>query len=292
MSMTVWIKLLRPHQWLKNAFVLAGLLFSHGWNQPLQVQLAVLAFLAFCLIASTVYVLNDLADVESDRRHPTKCRRPIASGAVPPAAAGVVALGLLGSGLTLGWLANPLVCVFLLAYLLLNVLYSWKLKHMVLLDVFSISAGFMLRIFAGTTGIGIAPSHWLLICGLMVTLFLGFAKRRAELLRLPPSESGPAITRKVLDHYAPEMLDKFIGISAACVIMTYSLYTVSPDTIRTHHSANLIYTLPFVIYGLFRYVFLLHREGSGDDTARDLLTDKHLLLTSVGWLVSTFWILH
>lgn len=289
--MSPWIKLLRPHQWLKNAFVLAGLLFAHGWNQPALIELAGLAFMAFCLMASTVYVLNDLVDVESDRRHPTKCRRPIASGAVSPSAAGVVSLLLLAGGLTLGWLANPLVCAFLLAYLLLNVLYSWKLKHMVLLDVFAISAGFMLRIFAGTTGIGIVPSHWLLICGLMVTLFLGFAKRRAELLRVPASDNGPAATRKVLDHYAPEMLDKFIGISAACVIMTYSLYTVSPDTIRTHHTASLIYTLPFVIYGLFRYVFLLHREGSGDDTARDLLTDPHLLVTSLGWLLVTFWIL-
>jgi 4-hydroxybenzoate polyprenyltransferase len=283
------IKLLRPHQYIKNGFVLLGVVFSHQWD-ILTLGSALLAFAAFCAIASAVYILNDLLDVEADRAHPVKRQRPLASGAVSLSLARKLFAALVIVASLLAIAVSVWVLLIVLAYLLLNIAYSLRLKHVVILDVFSISGGFMLRILAGTVGIGIAPSQWLLLCGLMITLFLGFAKRRAELGMLG-SDASPSITRRVLDDYSPAMLDQFIAVSAACTVIAYSLYTVSPETIAMHGTHALIYTVPFVIYGIFRYLFLLHLRGQGNDTSRDLFTDPHLLLTVVGWLVSTVAIL-
>ena len=184
------------------------------------------------------------------------------------------------------------VLLFVISYLAINILYSWRLKHIVILDVFIISAGFMLRILAGTVGLGIAPSAWLLLCGLMVTLFLGFAKRRAELLMLESSDyENSNLTRRVLDDYSPQMLEQFISVTAACTIIAYGLYTVSPQTVAIHGSDNLIYTLPFVVYGIFRYLYLLHRRSKGNDTAKDLAQDPHLLATVMAWVGITLWVL-
>lgn len=288
--MTFILRLIRPHQYLKNGFVLLGPLFAHEWGSQM-LGLAGLTFLAFCAMASAVYVLNDIMDVEADRLHPVKCQRPLASGAVPLRMAGVLfaLLVLLSLGLSLSVGFWVVVCT--LSYLFINILYSWRLKHVVILDVFLISSGFMLRIMAGTVGLGIAPSSWLLLCGLMVTLFLGFSKRRAELLMLEGEEAGSRLIRRVLDDYNSQMLEQFIAISAACTILAYGLYTVAPQTIELHGSPNLIYTLPFVVYGIFRYLFLLHRRNGGSDTAKDLLQDPHLLLTAGLWVACTLWVL-
>ena len=275
------IKLLRPHQWVKSGFVFIGLLFGHAWGDPALVRAVVLAAAGFALAASAVYVMNDLADRERDREHPEKCRRPLASGAVAPTQGLALAVACLLGGLALAWAASPTVLVIVLAYVVLNVAYSLGLKHVVILDVFIIAAGFMLRILAGTLGVGIAPSHWLLLCGLMVTLFLGFAKRRAELNAL---EGRGGSHRKVLDDYDPVLLDKLIGISAAGTIVAYSLYTVSAETVALHGTARLVATVPFVVYGIFRYLFLLHRRGGGGDPAAALLRDPHLLVAGGGWL--------
>lgn len=277
------LKLLRPHQYLKNGFVFVGVLFSLQWDRATLLD-ATLAFLAFCAAASAVYVLNDIMDVEADRAHPVKCRRPIADGSISiPLAFRVMALlGVLA--LLLAWMAGPWVPVIVASYFVINLLYSWRLKHVVILDVFSIASGFMLRILAGTIGIGIEPSEWLLLCGLMITLFLGFAKRRSELYLLPVKQNS---TRQVLDDYSPALLDSFIAISAGATILGYGLYTVSEQAVRTHGNADLIYTLPFVIYGIFRYLYLLHHQGQGGDPSRDLLTDPHLLVTLAGWLLTT-----
>jgi len=177
------IRLLRPHQYIKNGFVLLGLLFATQRDAATAAH-AALAFLAFCAMASAVYVLNDLLDVEADRQHPQKCRRPIASGEIKAPLAWCACVLLAGAALALGAAVGLAVPLLLLTYLALNLAYSLYLKHVVILDVFVISAGFMLRILAGTVGIGIVPSQWLLLCGLMVTLFLGFAKRHAELMQL------------------------------------------------------------------------------------------------------------
>ena len=286
--MKAWLKLLRPHQWIKSGFVFVGLIFGHAWHDAGTVQQVVLAALAFSLAASAVYVGNDLADRERDRQHPQKCRRPLASGAIGVGAAlAVGAACLLMAGL-LAWQVSPTVFAIVGAYLLLNVGYTLGLKHVVLLDVFIIAAGFMLRILAGTLGVGIAPSHWLLLCGLMVTLFLGFAKRRAELMALDGDAGGH---RKVLEDYDPALLDKLIGVCAAATIVTYSLYTVSADTATLHGTHGLVATVPFVVYGMFRYLFLLHRRGGGGDPAAELLRDRHLLLAFGGWLGTVLFIL-
>ena len=276
------VRLLRPHQYLKNGFVFVGVLFSVQWDRATLLD-ATLAFLAFCAAASAVYVLNDIMDVEADRAHPVKRRRPIADGSVPiPVAIWVMVL-LSVLALLFGWLAGPWVPLIVASYFLINLLYSWRLKHVVILDVFSIASGFMLRILAGTIGIGIEPSEWLLLCGLMITLFLGFAKRRSELYLLPRTQN----TRQVLDDYSPSLLDSFIAISAGATILGYGLYTVSEQAARAHGHTDLIYTLPFVIYGIFRYLYLLHHQGQGGDPSRDLLTDSHLLATLAGWLLTT-----
>lgn len=285
------LNLARPHQYLKNGFVFLGPLFSHQWDLLTLTQ-AVLVFMAFCGMASAVYVLNDLMDIEADRAHPVKRHRPLPSGTITLSTAKRL-LGLLVIlSLGLSQLVSSWVTLFVASYFFINIFYSWRLKHVVILDVFLISSGFMLRILAGTVGLGIAPSAWLLLCGLMVTLFLGFAKRRAELAMLEATEgANNGLTRRVLDDYSPEMLEQFIAVTAACTIISYGLYTVSPQTLAIHGSDDLIYTLPFVVYGIFRYLFLLHHRGKGNDTAKDLAQDPHMLLTVAAWVATTLWVL-
>jgi len=283
-----YLKLLRPHQWVKSGFVLVGLLFGHAWQDAQLVRQVLLAVAAFSLAASTIYVLNDLADRDQDRLHPEKRHRPLASGAVNVLQALLLAGACLFAALMLALAASPAVLAIVVGYLLLNVGYTLGLKHVVLLDVFIISAGFMLRILAGTLGVGIVPSHWLLLCGLMITLFLGFAKRHAEIAAMAGRGGSH---RQVLDDYDAALLDKLIGISAAGAIINYSLYTVSPETVAMHGTTHLIYTVPFVVYGIFRYLFLLHRRGGGGDPAAALLRDPHLIVASVGWLATVLWLL-
>lgn len=278
----VWLRLLRPHQWLKNGFVFVGLLFGHAGADPLKFGQALAAFAAFSLLASAVYVMNDLIDREQDRLHPKKRHRPLAAGTI--GVGGAVALGVacLVAGSAIALLFAGSAPWIFLAYVALNVCYSLGLKHVVILDVFIIASGFMLRILAGTLGLGIAPSQWLLLCGLMLTLFLGFAKRRAEINALPADRSSH---RRVLEHYTEPMLDQFIGIAAAGTVISYALYTVSAETVALHGTRGLIATVPFVLYGMLRYLWRLHRKGGGGDPVQELLTDPHLLLAIVGWLL-------
>lgn len=286
--MSELLRLMRPHQWVKNTFVFTGLLFGHVWHDAHLVMQVVFAFAAFCLVSSAIYIVNDLVDVEQDRQHPAKRLRPLAAGRVSLAIAGPFALLVGATGLGLAYAAGPVVLVILIAYALMNIAYSLWLKHVVILDVFIIAAGFMLRILVGTLGVGIPPSQWLLLCGLMVTLFLGFSKRRAEIIAL--NEEGGA-HRKVLQHYSPLLLDKMIGITAAGLIMSYSLYTMNAETIRIHGTANLIYTVPFVMYGVFRYIYLLHHQSRGGDPSHDLVRDPHLLFVVGAWLLTTFFLI-
>jgi 4-hydroxybenzoate polyprenyltransferase len=281
------LRLMRPHQWLKNAFVLIGPFFAHAWHDNSLVTAVLLSVVAFCLISSAVYVVNDLTDISADQRHPTKRRRPLASGTVSVPVAIVLAVVLFISAMLAAWLASPTVALIVTLYLLLNIAYSWRLKRVVILDVFIIAAGFMLRILAGTTGVGIEPSSWLLLTGLMVTLFLGFSKRRSELAVM--EHSGES-SRAVLENYSLPMLDLMIGVCSAGVVMAYSLYTMSAETIAVHHTDKLVYTVPFVLYGLFRYLYRTVADDLGEDPARDLLRDPHLLLTVVGWALVTLWL--
>lgn len=282
------LRLLRPEQWLKNAFVFTGIIFSKSWTDlPLLLNVIVVA-IAFCLVSSSVYIFNDLLDVEQDRQHPKKKFRPIASGEVSESVAAGLASMLAVLGSLLGMNVSLLVFAILLAYMILNFAYSIRLKQIVILDVFCIATGFMLRIMAGTKGVGIPPSKWLILCGLMVTLFMGFAKRRAELMALRGHREEH---RKVLGNYSALLLDELIGITATGVIITYSLYTMSPDTVKIHSTNTLIYTVPFVIYALFRYIYLLHHQHAGEDPSNELLRDPHILSAVACWAILTTWII-
>jgi 4-hydroxybenzoate polyprenyltransferase len=209
-------------------------------------------------------------------------------GTVTVSVAVTLAIALSFVGLGLGFVASSWVFLLLSTYIIINLGYSFGLKRIVIVDVFIIAAGFMLRILAGTVGVGIPPSRWLLLCGLMVTLFLGFAKRRAELNAL---SDGRGVHREVLGSYAPVFLDTMIAITAANAIVSYSLYTLSPDTIRLHGTANLMYTVPFIVYGIFRYLYLLHHCNVGADPARELARDPHMLLAASAWLLVTLWLI-
>lgn len=284
------VQLLRPHQYVKNCFVLVGLLFSGDWGRDVVV-LAAMAFFSFCLTSSAVYVFNDVLDVNVDREHPTKRNRPLARSALSLPMARLISLCLAIGGAILALKVSINALIIIGIYLCINIGYSFSWKHIVILDVFVIAMGFMLRILMGTTGLGILPSHWLLLCGLMLTLFLGFAKRRAELLLLEQAKiNDRKAMRKVLDDYTPQLIEQLIAVTAACAIVSYSLYTVSQDTVQRFGTDALIYTVPLVVYGIFRYMFVIHRCGLGNDTSRDLLTDSHLLLTVVFWGIFVIYI--
>ncbi|ADE15272.1 UbiA prenyltransferase [Nitrosococcus halophilus Nc 4] len=283
------LHLMRPHQWLKNSFVFVGVFFGHAWNNLTLVILTIVMAVAFSLLSSAIYIINDLSDRESDRNHPIKRHRPLAAGTVSIGIAIGLAAVLLVVSLGLGLWVSQAALLILLGYAFMNLAYSFRLKHVVLLDVFIIAAGFLLRILAGTVGVGIPPSQWLVLCSLMLTLFLGFAKRRAEIMTL---QEGSVEHRRVLVYYSPILLDKMITVTAACVLMSYGLYTMSPETIRIHQTENLIYTLPLVMYAIFRYIFLLHHRGKGGEPSRDLMRDPHILISVAGWVVLTFWLIY
>ncbi len=275
------LRLMRPKHWIKNGFVLMGYIFAHGWEHPGLTRGALLALGAFTLVSSCVYVINDLADRRRDRLHPVKRNRPIAAGRVSPAAAAALIAVLLAGGLALAAAASYQALGFASAYLLLNVLYSHALKDVVILDVFSIASGFLLRVLTGTLGIGIPPSDWLLLCTIMLSLFLGFGKRFAELSAF---RQGASSGRRVLEHYSEALLGILIGISSGAALVTYALYTVDPETRRIHQTEGMIYTVPIVTYGLFRYLYVLYGKGSGQDPAQEILADGHLLVTTIAWL--------
>jgi 4-hydroxybenzoate polyprenyltransferase len=282
-------RLLRPHQWIKNAFVFTGLIFGHAWNDVGMAIKVVIIAIAFSLMSSSAYIINDIVDVERDRIHPKKKTRPVAARQVSESVAALLSVFIGFFGLSLGFFISYKALIILMLYALLNFAYSFYLKNIVILDVFCIAAGFMLRIFAGTVGVGIPPTKWLVLCGLMITLFLGFAKRRAEILTLRNQKED---FREVLTHYSSDFLDQIITICAAGIITTYSLYTMSAETMRIHQTQNLIYAVPFVIYALFRYIFLLHKYQLGGEPSRDLLKDKQIIIAVIGWAVLTFLIIY
>jgi len=287
------VRLMRPHQWLKNGFVFLGVVFGHGWEDPTLVAEVIALFAAFCLSSSAVYIVNDIADRDADRLHPTKRFRPLAQGeiGVGPALSLCIALGL--GGLALAATVSVPALLIVAGYVALNLAYSAGLKHVAILDVFMIAGGFMLRILAGTVGIGIPPSKWLLLCGLMLTLFLGFGKRRAELLAVTGNgnSDGGSGQRASLDGYSRPLLDLLIAVSVAGAAIGYALYTVDAATIALHGTDKLILTVPFVLYGLFRYLQVMYSKGGGGDPAWEVLTDPHLIITTAGWLGAIAWFL-
>ncbi|MGH9331849.1 MAG: decaprenyl-phosphate phosphoribosyltransferase, partial [Vicinamibacterales bacterium] len=267
-------------QWTKNLIVFAGLIFGQKLLDPRAASRAAAAFAIFCALSSVVYLLNDLADVEADRLHPLKKHRAIASGAVAPALAATTAAVLAGVGLTGAFLLGRYVGIVALGYLALLALYSGPLKQLVIIDVLTIAGGFVLRAVAGAVAIPVPISPWLLIDTILLALFLGLAKRRHELVLLADEASGH---RRSLGDYSPYLLDQMIAVVSASTIVAYAFYTVNPDTIQRFGTNMLGLTLPFPLYGIFRYLYLVHRKEGGGSPADLLLTDQPLLICVVLW---------
>jgi 4-hydroxybenzoate polyprenyltransferase len=274
---------LRPHQWTKNLIVFAGLIFGQKLFDPDAVARAAAAFAIFCALSSVVYLLNDLVDREADRLHPLKKHRPIASGAISPALAATTAAVLGAVALGGAFLLGRVFGVVAAAYLGLFALYSGGLKHVVIIDVLTIAAGFVLRAVGGAVAIPVPISPWLLVVTILGALFLGFAKRRHELVLLADDASGH---RKSLEEYSPYLLDQMIAVVSASTIVAYAFYTVSPDTIHKFGTNMLGLTLPFPLYGIFRYLYLVHQKEGGGSPAELLITDRPLLVCVALWALT------
>ena len=282
------VELLRPKQWVKNAFVLVGLLFGHAWRDPAMILAALSATAAFCLASGAVYAFNDACDAARDREHPHKRNRPVARGALSPgeaiALSAIAAAAALSLAAWIGWQAAAIVA----AYLGLSVAYTTALKRIPVLDVVAIAAGFMLRLLAGTLGIGIEPSKWLLACGFLLTLFLGFAKRRAEIAQLA-HDAGRH--RAVLEAYSIGFLDKAIALCAAGMVAAYAWYTLAAETALLHGTGSLVLTLPWVLLGTVRYLYRLRSRGGGGDPTEELLRDPLLAASVAGWIATVIWLI-
>lgn len=283
------IRLIRPTQWLKNGVVLAALIFAGEATQPHQAQQAFFAVAIFCLLSSAVYVLNDIVDRDKDRQHPLKKERPLASGRVAVSVALVLLVLLLAAGLTAAALVNREFFITAVAFYLLNVLYSFWLKNIVILDVMSIAVSFCMRAYAGAFAVRVPASKWLLINTLLLALFLAFGKRRHELLLL---EEGATAHRKILSRYSPYLLDQLIGIVTASVVVAYMLYTFSTEVSEEHGTKNLFFTIPFVLYGVFRYLYLIHKEEKGGSPTAVLISDWPILIDIVLWIVTVIVVLY
>lgn len=279
---------MRPYQWTKNGLVLAALIFAHRWKDPQSVRMAGMAFVAFCLLASFTYLLNDLRDAEEDRLHPRKRNRPIAAGLLAPSVAIVAAACLLVVGLALAFAVNAATGAAAASYVGITVLYQVALKAVAIVDVLAVAAGFVLRAVAGATAIKAEISPWLLICTVQLALFLALAKRRGEIVVLGEEA---AAHRAALAHYSTYLLDQMISVVTASTVMSYALYTIADRTVHIVGSTNLMYTLPFVLYGIFRYLYLIHNHGEGDAPDRILLTDKPILINLLLYVVAVVIIL-
>jgi 4-hydroxybenzoate polyprenyltransferase len=280
---------LRPHQWTKNLIVFAALAFSKHLFDTTALLRSAAAFAVFCGLSGAVYLINDVVDMERDRLHPRKKRRPIASGELHPrmalglSAALAVACAAVAAQLGIEFA----ICAVL--YVLLNILYSFKLKNVVILDVLGISMGFVIRAVAGGLVIGVTISEWLLICTILLALFLGLAKRRHELTSL----SDNAVEhRAILSEYSPYLLDQMIAVVTASCVTAYAFYTTAEETKQKFQTTRLPWTIPFVLYGIFRYLYLVHQKEQGGSPSEIILTDRPLLIAVALWAATAVWILY
>ncbi len=279
----------RPGEWTKNLFVFAAVLFGQRLADPVAVGRATAAFVIFCALAGVVYLVNDVADRDRDRQHPRKRDRPIASGALSVSAA-LTAAGLLGIGaLAWAWWVGRDLGLVATAYVLLLVLYSGPLKHIVIIDVLTIAIGFVLRVVAGAVAIGVPISQWLLICTILLALFLGLSKRRHEIVLLADGATGH---RRILQEYSPYLLDQMIGVVTASTLMAYILYATSHETAEKFGTSLLGLTIPFPLYGIFRYLYLVHHKEGGGSPAELLLNDRPLLACVALWAVAVVVIIY
>ena len=279
----------RPRHWVKNILLFAPLLFSQGILDGRSVIRSTIAFSVFCMAASAVYILNDIKDQEEDRRHPLKRLRPIASGIFPVPFAAGCAIGLVGLSFGISFLLNQYLFYVVMGYIVLQILYTQILKTILILDVFSVAAGYFSRVAAGAIVNDVSISHWLVICTIMLSLFLALAKRRHEQVILG---EGAVNHRKTLSEYSPYLLDQMIGVVTATTVISYILYPVSPDTVAKYHTHGLMATIPFVLYGIFRYLYLVHQKQSGGNPEKVLLADRPLLLNVILWGMTSFLIIY
>src|SRR5436190_1121046 len=287
-------KSLRPAQWTKNLIVFAGLLFGQvggapAFLNPHAIGQAIGAFFIFCALSGVVYLINDVADREADRLHPLKRHRPIASGAVAPGLAIATALILAIAALGSAWLLRPAFALVAVVYVVLLALYSGPLKHVVIIDVLTIAIGFVLRAAAGAAAINVAIDHWLLILTVLLALFLALSKRRHELVLLA---DGATSHRPILEEYSPYLLDQMIAVVTASTLVTYVSSTVSGETVQKYHTDYLGLTLIFTLYGIFRYLYLVHQKEGGGSPADMLLNDRPLLACVALWAAAVTFIIY
>lgn len=280
---------LRPEQWTKNLVVFAGLLFGRQLFVPRAVGLAVAAFAVFCVLSGVVYLLNDVADRDADRRHPLKSRRPIASGELPVAVALWFASALGVAALASAFWLGAYFGLVSFGYVMLLGAYSARLKHVVIIDVLTIAIGFVLRAAGGAVVIAVPISQWLLVCTVLLALFLALSKRRHEIVLLAGAAPGH---RRILGEYSPYLLDQMIGVVTASTLIAYIFYTLSPETAQRFETPYLGLTTPFPLYGIFRYLYLVHQKSGGGSPAAMLLTDRPLLLCVALWAASVVLIVY
>ncbi|MGH7858542.1 MAG: decaprenyl-phosphate phosphoribosyltransferase [Candidatus Binatia bacterium] len=283
------LALLRPAQWVKNLLVFAALIFAEQLFVAGSLVRSLLAFASFCCLASAAYVLNDIRDAEADRRHPLKRLRPLPAGTVSRSTAAVLGSGLAVAAFAVAAPLGPAFLLTALGYVALQFAYSLALKHLVILDVMAIAAGFVLRAVAGAVAIDVYISPWLIICTFLLALFLGFGKRRHEILLL---EEGAGAHRPTLREYSPYFLDQMISVVTASTVVAYAIYTVSPEVREKLGTDSLYLTIPFVLYGIFRYLYLVHQREGGGNPTQQLLTDRPLWLNILFWIGTAVWLLY
>ncbi|MFZ5917449.1 MAG: decaprenyl-phosphate phosphoribosyltransferase [Chloroflexota bacterium] len=282
------LKTMRPKQWSKNIFIFGALVFDKKLFEPVYFFKTLAAFAVFCLMSSVVYVINDIGDIEKDRQHPVKRRRPLASGQLSITSAASAAAGLLALLLPLAFLLDTWFGVITTAYLVNNLLYTYWLKNVVIVDVLSIAAGFVLRVGAGVAMIPTERfSPWIYVCMTLLALFLGFGKRRHELTLMAQNANNH---RRVLDDYNLPFLDEMMGVVTASTVMAYAIYTFSAAGLPTNHTMML--TIPFVLYAVFRYLYLIHVEGEGGAPEEILLGDRPFLISVTLWGITVVTILY
>lgn len=288
--MKTYFKLFRVSQWIKNLFVFVPLLFSLHLFQDNYFVTSFRAFITFCFASSFVYIINDIVDIEADRTHPEKKHRPIASGKISVKMALIYSAVLFLIILILMTTFNSTFNYAVIGFLVLNLLYSFSFKHIVILDVFSIAAGFSIRVLAGAFAIDVEISSWLILTTMFISLFLGVMKRHSELSVIP--ENSNSSTRKVLEHYNLDFANQMATVAAAGVIICYALYTVASRTISVFGTENLIYTTPFVVFGIFRYMYLVYKFDKGENTTKIMVTDIPMILTILSYTAVTILIIY
>ncbi|HAA75285.1 TPA: decaprenyl-phosphate phosphoribosyltransferase [Candidatus Latescibacteria bacterium] len=285
----VLLSALRPKQWIKNGFVLAALVFSRHLFDLDYVLTAVTAAIVFVALSGAVYLINDIFDRENDLKHPEKRLRAIASGRLPVSVAIAAAVVLVASALYTAFSIDTRFGVVSAVYWVLHLAYSSVLKHVVILDVMIIASGFLLRAAGGAYAIDVSISSWFILCTMLLALFLGFVKRRQEIALL---EDGAGEHRKILDDYDLRFLDQAISIVTAGSILAYALYTMSPEVAEKLGTEHLNLTVPFVVYGMLRYLYVVYKKGEGGDTASTLMSDIPLIVNGVLWLATLVAILY